>query len=98
MSILALFRHPKVRYVDSIHDPDNFTCVGLSLSEPFAKYSFVKRRFQEVAYGKLICREVDRFKPDVVISSNMPLDPSENPSSQMSGGRYKIYLLASGYL
>jgi glycosyltransferase involved in cell wall biosynthesis len=56
-------------------DPDNFDCTALFLSQPFAKYSFFKRRFQEIEYGKLVCREVDKFAPDVVVSSNMPLDP-----------------------
>lgn len=55
-------------------DPDNFNCLPIYLSKPFAKYSFLKRRFQEVEYGKLINEEADKFKPDAIISANSPLD------------------------
>lgn len=55
-------------------DSENFNCGALYLAKPFAKYSFVKRRFQEVEYGKILSKEVERFKPEVIISANTPLD------------------------
>jgi colanic acid biosynthesis glycosyl transferase WcaI len=55
-------------------DPDTFDIVPLSLSQPFAKDSFVKRRSQEIEFGKLVAKEIARFQPDIVISSNAPLD------------------------
>lgn len=55
-------------------DPDNFNCLPIYLSKPFAKYSFLKRRFQEVEYGNLLNEEADKFKPDAIISANSPLD------------------------
>lgn len=58
-------------------DPDNFDCNSICLSEPFAKYSFVKRRYQEKEYGKLLISEVEKFEPDIVLSSNTPLDPQD---------------------
>jgi len=56
-------------------DPANFQVFGIELSGPFAKYSFVRRWFQEREYGRLLARKVSEFKPDVVVSCNTPLDP-----------------------
>ncbi|MGO8762390.1 MAG: glycosyltransferase family 4 protein [Desulfobaccales bacterium] len=56
-------------------DGDNFSCRAIELSRPFEKYKFVKRFFQEIEYGKLLVKEVDKFKPDILISANNPLDP-----------------------
>jgi glycosyltransferase involved in cell wall biosynthesis len=55
-------------------DPENFNCLPIYLSKPFAKYSFLKRRFQEVEYGNLLNEEAGKFDPDVIISANAPLD------------------------
>jgi colanic acid biosynthesis glycosyl transferase WcaI len=56
------------------NDPKGFKCYPVSLPKSFAKYSLIKRRFQEVEYGRMINSEVDKFKPEVLISSNAPLD------------------------
>jgi glycosyltransferase involved in cell wall biosynthesis len=56
-------------------DCDNFSCRAIELSRPFEKYKFTKRFFQEIEYGNLLVKEVDKFKPDILISANNPLDP-----------------------
>jgi colanic acid biosynthesis glycosyl transferase WcaI len=56
------------------NDPSTFLVEGLSLGEPFRKYSLFKRRQQERTYGELMCRRIDAFRPDVVIASNNPLE------------------------
>jgi colanic acid biosynthesis glycosyl transferase WcaI len=56
-------------------DPRNFEIQGLNIRSPLDKYSFVKRRYQEREYGHLVLDATDKFKPDTVISANMPLDP-----------------------
>lgn len=56
-------------------DCDNFCCRAIELSRPFEKYKFIKRFFQEIEYGNLLVKEVDKFKPDILISANNPLDP-----------------------
>jgi glycosyltransferase involved in cell wall biosynthesis len=71
----SFFQTPKGPLARRDRDPPNFHIAGHDLGEPFAKYSFLKRVRQEIAYGRLMAREVVRLKPDVVISSNMPLDP-----------------------
>jgi glycosyltransferase involved in cell wall biosynthesis len=56
-------------------DGDNFSCRAIELSRPFEKYKFIKRFFQEIEYGNLLVKEVEKFKPDILISANNPLDP-----------------------
>jgi colanic acid biosynthesis glycosyl transferase WcaI len=48
---------------------------GLYTRQPLEKYAFVKRWFQEREYGRLVLKVVTEFKPDTVISADMPLDP-----------------------
>lgn len=55
-------------------DPANFDICPVSLSETFHKDKFIKRRSQEIKVGKLIGKEITKFKPDIVISSNAPID------------------------
>lgn len=70
----ADFQTPKGDLARKPGDPASFGIVGLSAGVPFAKDSFVRRRFQEQRFGRLVAAEIDRLAPDVVISSNAPLD------------------------
>lgn len=55
-------------------DPEKFDIRGICLPEVLDKHSLLKRRRQEIEYGRRLVREVDRFGPDLVISANTPLD------------------------
>ncbi|WP_394172446.1 glycosyltransferase family 4 protein [Guptibacillus hwajinpoensis] len=55
-------------------DPDHLSFEGISLSAVIEKQSYLKRRQQEIEYGRLLVEEVKRWKPDVVLSGNTPLD------------------------
>ena len=55
-------------------DSSGLTIRGLSIGERLRKESFFKRRRQERAFGRTVAREILSFSPDVVISSNAPLD------------------------
>jgi glycosyltransferase involved in cell wall biosynthesis len=55
-------------------DPDGLEITGLSLGVPFQKNTFIKRRSQEIAYGRMVGQKILERRPDVVISSNSPLD------------------------
>ncbi len=55
-------------------DPSTFDVVGLSIGEPHTKDSFIKRRRQEKQFGRLAAESTLAFRPDVVLSCNMPLD------------------------
>jgi colanic acid biosynthesis glycosyl transferase WcaI len=70
----ASFQTPKGALSVLKEDPDNFDSRGIALDEPFAKYSYLKRRSQELRYGRLVAENVRAWRPDVVISANMPLD------------------------
>ena len=70
----AAFQAPKGPLCPRADDPDNLCIVGLSLTKPFQKYSFWRRRIQEIEYGRLVQAEIAQFAPDVVISANSPLD------------------------
>ena len=41
------FQTPKGPLLKRENDPENFQIKGIELSEPFQKYSFIKRRSQE---------------------------------------------------
>jgi glycosyltransferase involved in cell wall biosynthesis len=68
------FQTPKGNLVRQPDDPAGFEVRGLSLNGTFLKDTFVQRRKQEIEFGRLVAREIDAFRPDVVISSNAPLD------------------------
>lgn len=70
----ADFQTPRGDLARADTDPSTFLVEALSLGVPFQKYDFIKRRSQESAYGGLVCRRIDAFRPDVVIGCNNPLD------------------------
>lgn len=70
----ASFQTPKGRLERAPDDPPTFSVAPVTLAEPFRKDSFVKRRGQEIAIGKAIGERIAAFAPDVVLSSNAPLD------------------------
>jgi putative colanic acid biosynthesis glycosyltransferase WcaI len=54
-------------------DVENLSIVGLRTGTSFARYSPVRRVRQEVGYGARFSREAAAFKPDVILSCNVPL-------------------------
>ncbi len=46
----------------------------VQISRPFAKYSFIRRWFQEREYARLLVQKIRCIDPDIVISSTSPLD------------------------
>src|SRR5512146_2146121 len=55
-------------------DPDGLTIVGLHITRQFSKHSLLTRRQADLEYGRVVSDRMARFRPDVVISANMPLD------------------------
>lgn len=70
----AGFQTPKGKLTRQEDDPETFAIKGIVLDQPFAKSSFVRRRAQEIAVGKLIAAEFQGFAPDLIVSGNVPLD------------------------
>ena len=54
-------------------DPPTFRVEAVELSAPFAKYSPLVRLGQELEYPGLLFPHVERFAPDVLLTSNAPL-------------------------
>lgn len=55
-------------------DPAGLVIEGLHIRREFSKHSLLTRRQADVEYGQATARRVDEFRPDVVISANMPLN------------------------
>lgn len=58
---------------DSGAFPATLTVTGLKLAAPLNKYALVTRWRQERAFGRLVTRHCQAFKPDLVLSGNAPL-------------------------
>jgi glycosyltransferase involved in cell wall biosynthesis len=63
----AFFQSPKGNLVRQDTDPHNFQIEAMQLSKPFQKYSFVKRRFQEIEYAYDLVAQIKQYMPDVLI-------------------------------
>src|SRR5579862_165118 len=55
-------------------DPEGLMIEGLHIDREFSKHSLLKRRQADIDYGRLTALRVEEFRPDVVLSGNMPLD------------------------
>ena len=67
------FQGPK-GVLDGDASCDSLNIEAVFLPSPFKKYSFIRRRFQEVSYGKLVAKRIRELRPDVVISTNTPTE------------------------
>jgi colanic acid biosynthesis glycosyl transferase WcaI len=56
------------------HRTNALTIQGLQVSMKFSKHSLRTRRKADVAYGRAVAAKAAAFRPDIVISANMPLD------------------------
>ena len=70
----SFFQTPKGPLTKRASDPPTLQVSGVDIGEPFEKYNFWKRRFQEIRYGRLVAREIEKLRPDVVLAANNPLD------------------------
>jgi colanic acid biosynthesis glycosyl transferase WcaI len=66
---------PKGDLLPGGEDPASFAVEGVSIGQPLQKYNnLARRRRQERAYGRLMCRRIEAFGPDLVVGSNNPLE------------------------
>ena len=56
-------------------DPVSFSIMGIGLRSDFARYSPLRRIFQELHYGWLSIRATLARQPDIAIFSNLPILP-----------------------
>lgn len=71
-------------------DPETLSFLPISLGGGYSKTSFVKRRFQDVEYGRKAGEAVLKLRPDVVISGNAPTESQTGVqrASRRSGARF----------
>ncbi len=55
-------------------DPAKFAVRGISIGRPIDKYGYLKRVFQERAYGRLLADEIATFRPDVMLGGTAAPD------------------------
>jgi hypothetical protein len=68
------FQTPKGNLRVGDDDPAGFAIIPVANSRPFAKNSFFTRRQQEIEIGRKLAELTRTLSPDIVISSNAPLD------------------------
>lgn len=68
------FQAPKGPIERRGDDPGGFELGFLDLGVPFEKHSFAKRWLQERRLGALAREDIVRWRPDVVLAGNAPLD------------------------
>lgn len=66
---------PKGQLKSLPDDPPGFSVLPLTIKGRHAKYSYVRRWFQERKYGQELAAHIRLERPDVVISANTPLYP-----------------------
>ena len=90
----AGFQTPKGKLLVQPEDPPSLEIEGIALDQPFAKSSFVKRWQQENAVGRAIAANLLAFAPDLVISSNAPLDTQRHilAAARQAGACFVFWL------
>ncbi len=67
------FETPKGQNKKNSQSLNNFKIIAIDLNKKFPKYSYFKRLLFEKEYSNLLYSEVEKFNPDVIISSQTPL-------------------------
>lgn len=65
---------PKADLEKKPDDPRGLSIHAVQLAKPIAKDTLVRRRIQEVIYGRKVLKVYREFRPEAVISANAPLD------------------------
>src|SRR6185437_8154408 len=65
---------PKGQTQRRADDPESLTIEGLHIARKFSKHSIFTRRQADIEYGQAAAAAAENFRPDVIISANMPLD------------------------
>lgn len=67
------FQSPKGDLDRLASDPPGLAIFPITTREPFAKYSLIKRRRQEIEYARCLVDRMKSFQPDVILSGTTPL-------------------------
>lgn len=85
---------PKGKTESEQSDAVNLAIEGLHVPIKFNKHSIRTRRKVDIAYGREFAAKVIVFRPDVVISSNMPLDAQSvlQETTRQQGAKFIFWL------
>ena len=85
---------PQGALVTGPGDPSGLRFSGIRLPAVIDKQAYVRRYFQERAYGALLAKKIREFRPDVVISSSTPLDAQASAlrATQSVGAKFAFWL------
>jgi glycosyltransferase involved in cell wall biosynthesis len=72
---------------------NSLTIESLHIPMKFSKHSIWTRRRADIAYGRAVAAKMASFKPDVVLSANMPLDAQR--IVQNAARRHKVKFVFS---
>lgn len=96
--VLHLHSHsvisPRGAIAKSATDAPSFRISGIDLGRVIEREAFVRRYFQERAYGRLLRKQILDFKPELVISATTPLDAQTAALDAASamGGAFVFWL------
>lgn len=76
---------PRGSLVTTSDDPPSLEIEPVSLGKTLQKYSLVQRYLQEKQFAVKLSRRVREFRPDVVISSNTPVDVQKRLLTDLKG-------------
>ncbi|MGE5140810.1 MAG: glycosyltransferase family 4 protein [Rudaea sp.] len=65
---------PKGRVERRSEDPPNFRVEPVSIARQFKKHALLARWLADVEFGRALSERLRWFRPDIVLSANMPLD------------------------
>jgi glycosyltransferase involved in cell wall biosynthesis len=65
---------PKGAFDNRPGDPPSLKFIGITLGRGVRQTALLARRFNDVAYGRLVARKIQDLHPDAVISGNAPTE------------------------
>ena len=68
---------PKGRMTLTMGDPDSLQFFPVTLDTEFSKTNFIKRRYDDLAYGRRVAELIHERRPQIVISGNTPTESQE---------------------
>src|SRR5579871_3804057 len=72
----------------------NLKIAGLRIQRAFEKHGLLSRRAADLEYGEVVAAQMKQFRPDVVLSGNMPLDAQRalQREAHNSGAKFVFWL------
>ena len=73
----TFFSSPNQGNLKPLKDNSNLILVPIDIEGTYSKTNFIKRRYADISYGKIVARKIRKIKPDVFINCVSQLDSSK---------------------